>query len=187
MTSDKRIAVVLFLSSALLFGCGGRPGLTPDSARQDEAPEPGEEASMHFFERTLNPSDFDEEVYAVRTFTDDTVSSGSLVIPSDSVTMVEGVGQGFRIQVFASAKIDEANAARRLVAERFPADSIYMVYDPPVYKIRVGNYRTRLEASRRLPAIVEQGYPDAWIVADRIVQRTAVESRDQERSRRYDR
>ena len=53
-------------------------------------------------------------------------------------------------------------------------DSVYVVYDPPVYKVRVGDYTSRLEASRKLSTFIDKGYPDAWIVADRIVQRRLV-------------
>jgi hypothetical protein len=54
---------------------------------------------------------------------------------------------------------------------KLPQDSVYVVYDPPIYKIRLGDYPTRYDASIELPTVVGMGYPDAWIVPDNIVRR----------------
>ncbi|MGH2566850.1 MAG: SPOR domain-containing protein, partial [Bacteroidota bacterium] len=94
--------------------------------------------------------------------------------PSDSVSIEEEILQGFRIQIFASASIDEANLARQLAAQAIVDDSLYIVYDPPVYKVRVGDYLTRLAANRALTSVLQHGYPDAWVVTDRIIQRKTV-------------
>jgi hypothetical protein len=88
-------------------------------------------------------------------------------LPTDS-TIVETVEtQGFRIQIFATGSIDEATASQT-VARNQVGDSVYVVYDPPVYKVRVGDYATRLEANQRLTRIVNMGYDDAWVVSDKI-------------------
>jgi hypothetical protein len=63
---------------------------------------------------------------------------------------------------------------KTVAVEKFPRDSIYVVYDAPVYKIRVGDFISRYEANQRLPEFVEKGYRDAWIVPDRIVQRKLI-------------
>ena len=63
----------------------------------------------------------------------------------------------------------------RMTAEQhFTEDSLYVVFDPPVYKVRVGDFRTRAEASQRLGVIVSEGFSDAWVVWDRIVLRKVV-------------
>jgi hypothetical protein len=63
---------------------------------------------------------------------------------------------------------------KEVVTEKFIGDSVYVVYDAPVYKIRVGDFVNRYEANQRLPEFTEKGYRDAWIVPDRIVQRKFV-------------
>ena len=86
----------------------------------------------------------------------------------------EEVVQGFRIQIFSSSNVDEATLMKNLALEKFVGDSIYVVYDAPVYKVRVGDFLNRYEANQRLPEFVEKGYREAWIVPDRIVQRKLV-------------
>ena len=125
-------------------------------------------APLAYYEATLRPSEFDEEVEAVQRAHDSGESVAPLDLPSDS-SIVEYVEvQGFRIQIFASANIDEATGAQRVAADKAGIDSVYVVYDPPVYKVRIGDYGTRLEANQKLSKIVNLGYDDAWVVADKV-------------------
>lgn len=78
--------------------------------------------------------------------------------------------QGFRVQVY----MDSGNQARlktqRARAEfeqKFPEVSVYITYDEPNFRLRVGDFRTRLDARRFLEAIAKD-YPDAYIVVDMI-------------------
>ncbi len=88
--------------------------------------------------------------------------------------MQEETVQGFRIQIFSSSNIDDANAAKKGAEGKFSNDSVYIVFDAPVYKVRVGDFVNRYDASQRLPEFVDKGYRDAWIVPDQIEQRKIV-------------
>lgn len=147
----------------LLTGCGTGGQMLSDG--QDGTKE---KAPLAYYEATLRPSEFDEDVENIQKAHEQQGESPLIPdLPTDS-TVVETVEvQGFRIQLFASANIDEAATTQRTARDQV-GDSVYVVYDPPVYKVRVGNYATRLEASQRLPRIVNLGYPDAWVVSDKI-------------------
>ena len=43
----------------------------------------------------------------------------------------------------------------------------YVTFREPYYRVRVGDYRTRLEANKLLKAI-RKSYQDAWIIQDKI-------------------
>ena len=161
-----------FACGALLVGCSSSRSLDGDE-QGDLSVKPGSEAPLGAYERTLNPSDFDEDVALVKETQPDSlkVAPAEEAAP-DSMVVEEVASQGFRIQIYASKKIDEATAVRTMATEQFPQDSIYVVYDPPVYRVRIGDFPTRLEANRRLPSIAQAGYPDAWVVTDRIILRT---------------
>lgn len=127
------------------------------------------------YEATLNPSDFDEEpVVSQQAHRTEGQSQTPIAIPKDSTTMHEEVVQGFRIQLFSSSNIDEATTAKAEATQKFSSDSIYVVFDAPVYKVRVGDFINRYEANQRLPEFVTQGYRDAWVVPDRVIQRKVV-------------
>ena len=44
-----------------------------------------------------------------------------------------------------------------------------MIYDSPYYKVRVGDFLSRPETNQLLKALMERGYDEAWIVADRVL------------------
>lgn len=78
--------------------------------------------------------------------------------------------QGFRVQIHASTSIDQTSKKKALAEEQFPDEWFYMVYDPPTYKLRAGNFLTRFEADRFLKELKEAGFLDSWIVPDRVTQ-----------------
>lgn len=70
---------------------------------------------------------------------------------------------GFRVQLFATKDYYEAVDKRDEASERFDA-VVHMDFDPPYYKIRVGDFVRRDEAEQTRVAARERGYADAWIV-----------------------
>lgn len=78
--------------------------------------------------------------------------------------------QGYRVQIF----MDSGNQARlktqrsrAAFEEEYPGVSAYIVYEEPNFKLRVGDFRSRLDARRFLEKIKES-YPGAYIVLDVI-------------------
>lgn len=163
--------IAALVSVLFVAGCGGSQGAFQSVGSEDDQ---SKKAPLSYYEATLRPSDFDEEVEIVQKAHAQSTGFMPLDIPSDSTVIVEEVTQGFRVQIFASSSIDEANAAKAIAEGKYRRDSIYVVYDPPVYKVRIGDYATRFEANQQLTRLVNSGYPDAWVVADRVVQRRAV-------------
>lgn len=74
---------------------------------------------------------------------------------------------GWRVQIFITTEQAEAEA-RRVEAERVLGQNVYLSYSSPHYKLRVGNCRTYDEAMKLLERVKTQGFPDAFIVRDRI-------------------
>lgn len=80
-----------------------------------------------------------------------------------SRTAKNGPVIGFRVQLFATKDYYEAVNKRDEASERFDA-VVHMDFDPPYYKIRVGDYTRRDEAEEARLGARELGYLDAWIV-----------------------
>jgi len=78
---------------------------------------------------------------------------------------------GFRIQIYASSNRnarEESNKARADFINKFPDIVSYPIYQHPGYfKIRVGDFRTRTEATK-LFLIISKEFPDSYIVPDII-------------------
>jgi hypothetical protein len=79
--------------------------------------------------------------------------------------------EGFRIQIYNSSNRNAKDESGRINAEfliRFPGIRSYRLFaSPGYYKIRVGDFRTRTEATK-LFLIISKEFPEAYIVPDII-------------------
>jgi hypothetical protein len=78
---------------------------------------------------------------------------------------------GFRIQIYSSSDKNAREEAGKIRAEfisEFPDIKSYPSFDKPsYYKIRAGDYRTRIEGTKYL-LMVRKVFPDAYLVPDVI-------------------
>jgi hypothetical protein len=93
-------------------------------------------------------------------------------IQEDYVNNWRKVGEiyGYRIQIAAYSGVNsrsQAESARNTFNNLFPYTKSYLIYNEPYFKVRVGNYYTRLQAFKDLETIRET-YPSAYIVPDKI-------------------
>ena len=87
----------------------------------------------------------------------------------EAVSRQRGI-PGYRVHLY----MDSGNRARMNTqqeqeefAEKYPDIPAYIVYEEPYFKLRAGDFRTRLDARRFLEKI-RRDYPAAYIVVDRI-------------------
>ena len=93
-------------------------------------------------------------------------------IQSDYIRAWEKIDKvdGYRIQVTAFSGNNSRNRAeseRSIFKSNFPGISVYLSYSEPYFKLRVGDYFTRMEAYKDLKRI-QLTYPNAYIVPDNI-------------------
>ncbi|MBN1199536.1 MAG: SPOR domain-containing protein [Bacteroidales bacterium] len=77
---------------------------------------------------------------------------------------------GYRIQIFFDSGANsrtKATAVCEGFRRLYPATGIYLNFVSPNYKVRIGDFRTRLDAFRFLQEI-EANYPSAYVVPDQI-------------------
>ena len=69
----------------------------------------------------------------------------------------------FRIQIFEStvASIARAEAKR---FQNILGDTVYVNFETPLYKLRIGNYVNRKNAEDAIESISKLGAKDAWII-----------------------
>ena len=94
----------------------------------------------------------------------------SLVKKHVQINQVINTMDGFRIQVFSDSGINsktKAQAAQSELQARFPGMTVYLSFKSPNYKVRAGDFRTRLDAQRVLVQLTAD-YPNAFIIADQI-------------------
>jgi len=78
--------------------------------------------------------------------------------------------EGYRIQIFFDSGNNSKTKAQSIYEgfkAKYPDVGAYLSFKSPNYKVRVGDFRSRLDAQRFLNDIILE-YPNAWIIADMI-------------------
>lgn len=159
--SIKKILTILciFFIGALLVGCG--------SAEKAATKEDRSVEEAQRYEAGFRPSEFDPDPRAIL---ENEVSNrpDSILSPDEELQNTMELISGFRVQIFSSNSIDDANAAKEAAQAKFTQESFYLVYDPPTYKLRGGDFHTRFEADRFAKLLRESGHKDAWVVPEKV-------------------
>ena len=77
---------------------------------------------------------------------------------------------GYRIQIFmeiGNEAIQHAESVKKDFAEQFPGIPIYLTYEQPNYRLRVGDFRNRVEALKYLK-LIKPSFNLAFVTADII-------------------
>jgi len=77
---------------------------------------------------------------------------------------------GYRIQLFSSSGPDSwsrANSVQADFLQIYPDIDAYVIHIKPSFRVRIGDYRSRIDAERFYLEI-EESFPDAFIVRDGI-------------------
>jgi hypothetical protein len=77
---------------------------------------------------------------------------------------------GYRVQIFFDSGTksgDRAQEAKEAFDEEYEEVPSYITWKAPNYRVRVGDFRTRIEAEKFLQRI-SKAYPNAWVIKDEI-------------------
>jgi len=80
---------------------------------------------------------------------------------------IKGLMPGFRVQLFFGSKKKAALEVKADFIGKHDDIKGYVIYDVPYFKVRVGDFRTHLEAQKLHEEITEE-HPGAFIVKDMI-------------------
>ena len=163
--------ITIFLVIILLLGCGG----TFKRQGQDEAKTPA------FTSSGGDPLELPEDLTVVpqqypitRKIDSASVDSGKKGNRTEQA-LPSGSYESYRIQLYTSKTygpaVRELNVAREIFDQK-----VWLDYDVPYYKVRVGDFSNRKKAEDYLPHAKEAGYSSAWVVRVNVNIQTLDES-----------
>ena len=94
----------------------------------------------------------------------DDSTSFELLLSLDSV---QSVSEGYRVQVLATRYFERADSLA-VIMKNTVRDSVYVDFEAPNYKVRVGDFIDRNSAESLQQDLVQMGYNSAWILRTRI-------------------
>lgn len=167
----NRLISSIFIVLLLVFGCGGgkRTVQSPDLS---EGTTP---RGLELLQEDFDPMQLVEPPLPIRPRQEEEP------LPASGLDLPDSAGQdipkeviGYRIQIFQTEDATDARNFQKDALLRLDAD-VYLTYDNPYYKVRVGNFETRFEAEEYLATLESRGYRTAWIVRTRIENKDPVE------------
>ena len=84
-----------------------------------------------------------------------------------SLDSVKSVSEGYRVQVLATRYYERADSLAVLMKNTV-SDSVYVDFEAPNYKVRVGDFIDRESAESLQQDLVQMGYNSAWVLRTRI-------------------
>ncbi len=86
---------------------------------------------------------------------------------SSAAAAVNSSGNGYRVQFFISSNRTEAYAAQTKFNGLYPDYKTYIIYSDPNFKVRAGDFRTKLEATRLMEQLRGQ-FTSLFIISEKI-------------------
>ncbi len=164
----KELICFVTVGSIIVFitACSGPKSLTKSEQQSSE-----DVKSVGIANEFFDPLILDEEDLQIKK----TISVES---KSDKIQEEAGISDstqrkgesvaGYRVQICALSDEQRAWEIHRLAVLKFVNEEVYLIYDSPYYKVRVGNCLTRQEADQLQQLAVEKGFDDAWVVRAKI-------------------
>ena len=84
-----------------------------------------------------------------------------------SLDSVQSVSEGYRVQVLATRYFERADSLA-VIMKNTVSDSVYVDFEAPNYKVRIGDFIERDSAESLQQELVQMGYNSAWILRARI-------------------
>ncbi len=75
--------------------------------------------------------------------------------------------EGYRIQIYSGADLEEANKLRADFLEQFPGYSAYRLWIQPTFRVRIGDFSNRNDAIQ-FTNDIKPYFPGAFVVPDKI-------------------
>ena len=152
---------LIIFSSIFLLACAGRKEVLKE--------EPDTEIVLAYDE-SFDPLSLEDDDILIDIESNSMADSGFTSEISRDAFAIKEVN-GFRVQILATNKIETASLVEQEAADRFELDGhkTYLLFEAPLYKIRVGDCETRQEAESLRELAKKYGYREAFPVKTKII------------------
>jgi hypothetical protein len=169
-TRTLYLTTLLLTGIFFLSGCSSRKVV-----REDAEARAAEE--LNEFEKSFDPAEYNTP-FILEQDTPAQPGTEQREFPDYEHPEEQDFIQGFRIQLYSSTDVEAAQEVYNFADSLFTDQWIYVVYEVPFYKIRVGDFQTRPQANRIITEVLRRGFRDAWIVPDKVLREPPIKIHD---------
>jgi len=151
---------LLLLLVGFNFSCGSSGKVAKKSSRKTQS------GGVSGMREDFNPVDLNDDD---PNLIPDVASSENTSDNSESVTgaPVDSIGTGYRIQIIQTTDPEEARTVQQDAILRFDHE-IYRVFNPPYYKVRVGDFVNWTDAEKVQDLAIRKGFREAWVIRTKV-------------------
>lgn len=167
--AEYSIILIFFMSGCGAVSTSGRyeTGDSQKEKTETEKVETAETFNLKPYRPDLNleTKEFITDVY--------TENSGawfeydSIIEPNKNKKIV-GTEDGYRVQVIATDDLDEANKINTEINSQIPTQRSYVNFEPPFYKVKVGDFTEISEANNLRFRLSQMGFTESKVVRETI-------------------
>jgi hypothetical protein len=152
--------LIMIVLGVLLVSCAG--------TQQAIEEEPIKEAPPQFDE-SFDPLSLNDDDIVIAAAATALSEENAPSVKSEEPRIQKEI-TGFRVQILATKNIETASLFEQEASERFEAmgHHTYLIFEAPLYKIRLGDCQERSEAETLRDTALEYGYRESFIVKCKI-------------------
>jgi len=91
-------------------------------------------------------------------------SSSEIIMDSSAVSTTNG----YRVEVMSTDDLEEANSIRSEIYFKTNQKAVYIIFDPPFYKVQAGDFIKREDANQLLFKLNQMGYTSARVIQEMV-------------------
>jgi len=95
------------------------------------------------------------------------LNTDTTLIKNNQIDSAQIIIEGFRVQILATKELVTAEQLQKQLLDNLN-QNIYIVFEAPNYKVRVGDFIDRKKAETLRKKMIKEGYSSAWIIRTRI-------------------
>lgn len=164
LLKDFRFGIVYALAITLVLSCSSSRKTTREETSKKEAAQ---------YDESFDPVRLDDDHIDFKEESKPAAhakGTDRIDILREPAEKEDKLVDGFRIQLFATKDIESATIAKKEAQFVFANDSlnVYVEFDSPYYKLRIGDFRDRDKAEQFREITREKGYSSSWIVKTKV-------------------
>ncbi len=177
---NKKFLIIILISATSLFfipSCGTSTGSRYNRTADKENEKKFEEAkSEEKYPENFNLDNYRTKIDAPEIKRDSAVAADldawynyrTIPTKNDTNKTVIKTVPGYRVQVISTDNLDEANTVRSEIYFKTNQKAVYVIFDPPFYKVEVGDFIDINDAKNLSFKFKQMGYKDARVVNETI-------------------
>ncbi len=161
------ILLVFFLSGCGAVSTSGRYESSKTS--KDKVENKDTELTETFDLKPYRPElNLEEKEFVTEGYQENLGAWYGYLPKSDSNKKIVGTEDGYRVQVIATDDLDEANRINSEVSSQIPNQKSYVNFEPPFYKVKVGDFNELPAANNMRFRLSQMGYTESIVVRETI-------------------